>query len=458
MNKRIKTHAFKSTVLIALCFLLTSTGWLSWEYHLLTQIPAETSDLCTMVAGYLLQAAGIGFFAVILRKKPDYAIRFFPAALILHLFCLFPAVLSPFVIGTLVFGFLMNLFCGFVAGYYLYDLARDPAGTHKASAFGIGYGLAILSSWLLSLIGGGALYYSEGVLIICSILTAGVLFAAFRNDSAAENPHAVPDGTAGTSVKRPLQKPVSGFLLSAGILVLLFSIVKSSGFSFPSSDLGQHVNIELSRLVYAAGLIIAGFMTDKNRKYGAVCALTALMLPFIILALRGESVSSLFFWVLSYFTFGFYSVYRIILFSDIAAAHPMMALSGFGLLIGRIGDAAGEAICLLFGTRPVLLILLTALLFAAAVAVFFRLYQKLYVPEPARQKTEKERFAHFSLSHDLSSREQDVLRLLLEKKTNAEIADILSISENTVKFHVRNLLQKTGRKNRNDLVADYLRV
>lgn len=47
-------------------------------------------------------------------------------------------------------------------------------------------------------------------------------------------------------------------------------------------------------------------------------ALTALIIPFVILALKGGSISVILFWVLSYFAFGFYAVYRIILFSDIA--------------------------------------------------------------------------------------------------------------------------------------------
>ena len=49
-----------------------------------------------------------------------------------------------------------------------------------------------------------------------------------------------------------------------------------------------------------------------------------------------------------------------------------------------------------------------------------------------------------------------MLMLILDGKTNGEIADQLFISENTVKFHVKNILQKTGCRNRNDLVAAYI--
>ena len=121
--------------------------------------------------------------------------------------------------------------------------------------------------------------------------------------------------------------------------------------------------MELFRLVYAVGLMIAGFVTDKNRKYGAVCALTALVIPFIILSLRGTSVSAAVLWILGYFSFGFYAVYRIILFSDVASEKNLMYLSGFGLLFGRLGDALGEGICLSLEGYVTVFVSLAALLF-----------------------------------------------------------------------------------------------
>jgi len=88
--------------------------------------------------------------------------------------------------------------------------------------------------------------------------------------------------------------------------------------------------------------------------------------------------------------------------------------------------------------------------------VFFRVYQVLYVPEYRQEQDEKEKFYRFAMQHDLSAREREMLRLLLDGKTNAEIAGALFISENTVKFHIRNLLQKTGCRNRNELVMSYM--
>jgi DNA-binding NarL/FixJ family response regulator len=53
---------------------------------------------------------------------------------------------------------------------------------------------------------------------------------------------------------------------------------------------------------------------------------------------------------------------------------------------------------------------------------------------------------------ELSRREQEVLNGLLENLANKEVADRLSISERTVKFHVSNLLAKFGVRRRADLI------
>ena len=53
---------------------------------------------------------------------------------------------------------------------------------------------------------------------------------------------------------------------------------------------------------------------------------------------------------------------------------------------------------------------------------------------------------------DLTGRELEVLSLVGEGKTSREIADDLFISENTVRNHVRNILDKLGMKSRFEAV------
>lgn len=61
----------------------------------------------------------------------------------------------------------------------------------------------------------------------------------------------------------------------------------------------------------------------------------------------------------------------------------------------------------------------------------------------------------YSLGHDLSKREEEVLRLALMGKDNQNIASALSLTAGTVKVHVHNILKKTGHANRSELAADF---
>lgn len=56
-------------------------------------------------------------------------------------------------------------------------------------------------------------------------------------------------------------------------------------------------------------------------------------------------------------------------------------------------------------------------------------------------------------SDNLSEREQEVYRLLCEGKNYREIADELFVSQNTVRFHLKNIYKKLGVKSRHEAMA-----
>lgn len=64
--------------------------------------------------------------------------------------------------------------------------------------------------------------------------------------------------------------------------------------------------------------------------------------------------------------------------------------------------------------------------------------------QSTRQKTE--------LGHDLTNREREVLALMSKGLTNTQIAEQLTISQSTVKFHVKGILSKLGAANRAEAV------
>ena len=58
----------------------------------------------------------------------------------------------------------------------------------------------------------------------------------------------------------------------------------------------------------------------------------------------------------------------------------------------------------------------------------------------------------------LTPREEEILRLLCARQTNAEIAAELFLSIRTVESHVRNLLGKLGAENRREAAATATRL
>lgn len=56
-------------------------------------------------------------------------------------------------------------------------------------------------------------------------------------------------------------------------------------------------------------------------------------------------------------------------------------------------------------------------------------------------------------SDNLSEREQEVYRLLCEGKNYREIASALFVSQNTVRFHLKNIYKKLGVKSRHEAMA-----
>lgn len=58
----------------------------------------------------------------------------------------------------------------------------------------------------------------------------------------------------------------------------------------------------------------------------------------------------------------------------------------------------------------------------------------------------------------LTKREKEVFSLLVENKTTKEIADILFISEKTVRNHISNTIQKLSVKGRAGAVVELIKL
>ena len=152
--------------------------------------------------------------------------------------------------------------------------------------------------------------------------------------------------------------------------------------------------------------------------------------------------------------FGFLAIFRVVLFLDIARTKEnLLYVAGFGLMFGRIGDAAGNLTGILLNDKLIPLVIISSICFAVTFIVFFLLYNKLYMLIPQALPSQEERLNALIQKYELSLRETEVLNLIIKGASNGEISAKLFISENTVKFHVRNILKKTCCSNRTELIT-----
>lgn len=158
-------------------------------------------------------------------------------------------------------------------------------------------------------------------------------------------------------------------------------------------------------------------------------------------------------WMLAYLFLGFWSVYRILVFSDISSKSGMPAFAVFGLMVGRLGEATGTFGAGVFTGTP--LVVLSGTVFMLVIALFFLLYQKLYNSVTSPEEAEKRRQIEYVNRFGLSAREQEIFSLIIQGMSNTEIANALYITESTVKFHAGNIFKKTGLSSRLELIADY---
>lgn len=441
----LKTN-LQCSLIIALCFLWTSTGYLSWMYQLLDFAESSSVDWLTEVIGYLFQAFGIFIFSLVIKRKKSLLSNksIFITCIGIDFIFIILATLSNQLLFILIWGYMMNFVHGIIAGFYLTLLATQVELKYRSIVFGVAYAASSIASWLISLLNQSNILRSEYALITYGIficITIGLIIAEKEPIPLERITFTGKDISAGT-------------IALAGLTVVLVSLTRGIGFYFPMADISTGINLEFSRAFYAVGLILAGIVGDRSRKYGAVSCLAALFFPFAIIALSNEVGVSIVLWILGYCLFGFLAVFRVVLFSDIARMkEDFMYVAGFGLMFGRIGDAIGNLTGIILNDKLIPLVIVASICFVVTFVIFFMLYNRLYMPAPQPLPSQEERLNAFIQKYELSSREIEVLNLIREGASNGEISAKLFISENTVKFHVRNILKKTDCSNRTELIT-----
>jgi DNA-binding CsgD family transcriptional regulator len=446
MNR--KRFALYSAI-VALGFLWTGSSYISQMYRLQEFFPPGRVDVIVLRWNYLAQAGGIAIYAVFLWRKPAVTSRrsafiwimLFDAALMVL------TLTSAHQVMVLWAGLLMNLLHGSVAGAYLTMLGGHVPKNKRGRAFGFAYAAGSLGTYFLSLIADGQLIRSSYAPTAYLLLIGANIFAVqLAEDLPAEGQKGEVFG--GSARRRVF------LLLPALVLMAILSSV-GSHYQF-QAVVDQNVSLELSRAFYAVSLIAAGIATDINRKMGALLCLASLAFPFVQVALLGQPSLVAFAWGLSYFIKGFYAVYRAVCSVDIAGqSQHLLPLAGLGLCAGRIGEALGTLFPETLLRNLLYSTILVLALFVPITFLFFFFFQETHEQDLSKPQDTEVLFQRFEEQYALTKRESEVLRQIIMGLSNGEISAALYISESTVKFHVKNILKKTGCVNRAEVISRF---
>lgn len=432
--------------LIGFGFLWMGSAYILQTCRLLQFLDGGTVNLLVCGVYYVCQAIGIGAVGLLFAKQPiiagGHALPFWST--LITVVCAGAAVFLPSVPTIIAAGALMNLMIGVLSGCYLTRLATDIPQHRRGIVFGAAYAFGSIGTWLLSLpmdakfLWSSYSFYAVAVLAAASLILLRYLSPSPKQDSNLEQ------------LSHSYSKIT--IWIAAAVLFLL-SVENTLGFSFPLKSAFGSVKIEFTRTFYALGLIIAGLISDRNRRWGAVCSLAALAFPFAALALGNSAVGETAMWMAAYLFLGFWSAYRILVFSDISAKRSLPGLALAGLLVGRLGEAIGTLGANFLTGTP--LVVACSIVFILVIALFFSLYQKIYSPIINSEDMEKQRLYEYASRFKLSPREHQIFNLIVQGMSNTEIATALFISESTVKFHAGNIFKKTGLSSRSVLITDF---
>ncbi len=133
----------------------------------------------------------------------------------------------------------------------------------------------------------------------------------------------------------------------------------------------------------------------------------------------------------------------------ISDKHKRVALQNFASL-NLVGLGAGIVLFFFLSQHRTLGILYLFVFFVRNIPplLYWRAYLRRHFVTPALPTADEMVWERFVDKYKISKREEEVVRLICEGKTNKEISEILYISLQTVKDHVYRIFQKTDMKNR----------
>ncbi|MBO7402657.1 MAG: hypothetical protein J6U10_06675 [Lachnospiraceae bacterium] len=452
-------------VIMAAVYLLDSLLFFSQFYLMYDFFDEKTISAVSTGWAYLAQGLGLALFILLYRTKSRLsARRMFQAALFLiEIPVIMVSILVPNKALLLVMIIILNIIVGLHTGF-TFTLAAAQAPTSRLGlCYGLAYAVGAFGTWLISVINGGVMT-SRHILYADILLIALIIFAImmYRDAFTGEQKNGAKAETDTSGAPG-----VSGSPAGRRIIILLCLVI---AIMAPISSIGTNNNLYVEycreldllaqRSFYAVGLIAAGLVFDRNRTVSGICSVVSLIYPIVLIMIYRESGLVKLVVGLSYVILGFFAVYRASSFMTFAAESKKLYLAPLGLAIARAFEAAAVLLLIEMNIDEMTSVILMSVLFIPLIILFFVMLKAEYTGpalplEPQPVLSVDGRHAEFARQYGLTRREEEITGFLSEGRSNGEIAERLKLSESTVRFHVSNILKKTGMKDRNEVGRVY---
>ncbi|MBR1885924.1 MAG: helix-turn-helix transcriptional regulator [Schwartzia sp.] len=413
----------------------------------------------------LFGAAGMIGFALLFRRLSERARRRAPLVAVgvagLGFLCL--ALLPGQGAGAGLGAALSMAGYGFLTALVLYRASQEVPFSHFGRFVGLSHGLSAMLQFLIGTVPWGAAF--PALALPCLGAPAYLL-------ARGESPE--PSLTPDAAWSALFRKSRAVLLAGAALLSLMIGVCDS----VTVTHLTEYApTFPATRLFYAAGLLAFGWLADKRLALlpAAVIVTNTYFLWFRVfhaeaglflpLARLVETVYDAPIIVL--LTVGFLHTAARSDRPDLWAAMSRiieLPCMGVGLLAG-VALFPVVPLSSVFAAYATLLFAGVALLCRAALLYIETLRENAAaalraMTEP--QKTPPELpevfFEDYCRHYHLTRREKEVLSDLLNGKSVTEIAEETFVTERTVRFHIANLLTKTGAKNQRALTARFYQM
>lgn len=395
---------------------------------------------------YLMQALGMIVMIILFVKKPETygSKKFASITMVATLPLLVLSVLAQNGIMLLILMLILNFIIGFDLTFYYGLMTQYLKQKARLMSIAISGALGALAMWALAQ-ASPEILTSKYIILIDAVLVAidVYLFMSFENISERCNM----DAPASTDSLLTVVKK-NKILVAVVFLMSALSVLGSSDNAALTTDIG--LSLLDVRALYGVGLIACALIYGKSKNAGALATMASLILPFIALGMMHMDYVSVIVSLITFIALGFYSVYKAGVFMDVAEElnlAPVFAV--IGLVASRLSDAVTvTAFTLLYPAYYPVSFIVSGVIAIPLIILFYMLLTK---STPAIVEDAYAKRSRFGETYSLTRREEEIASFIAEGKSNGEIAALTNLSESTVRFHVSNILRKTGLNSRTDV-------